>query len=318
MPRASAPEEAHRDEAVFAVGGVRASSAGWTTPSRAGDTARGPAVTGTALADSPRASGAHTAINPGVRAPSAQWQALPRPGVADPRASGAYTAAGRAQTPAQPLRAATGPTAAAPAGPLPAASSGAFSAVGGPGPKWRGSQGQQLDQALQALLPIDTPAAARLALHEALEPQQIAAGTTLVQAGSPATRALLVVSGELRVEVARGGAAMQLTTLRPGEVGGIDLILGLRNARATVVAQTPALLAVLDQRAYADLERTAPAASTRLLAGMLAAEARRVRVQDQSLRESLQALLPAPVAPPPPPDNRISQIGEGLAKLFRR
>jgi len=189
-------------------------------------------------------------------------------------------------------------------------------AVGGP--KWRGSQGQQLDQALQALLPVDTPAAARLALHEALEPQQVAAGTTLIQAGQPATRALLVVAGELRVEVTRGGAAMQLTTLRPGEIGGIDLILGLRNARATVVAQTAVLLGVLDQRSYAELERTAPAASTRLLAGLLGAEARRVRVQEQGLRESLRSMLPAPAAAPPPTDNRISQIGEGLAKLFRR
>lgn len=308
MPRAGGPDDAGRDEVVFAVGGVRASSAGWPAQGRASGGVSEPVrPAGPAAATTlqqVRSSGPHPVLGAAV--------SIPRPGLGMPRPSGLQPAAAKAVTPGQPMRA-TAPGAGGSGG-VATAAPVASAGVG----KWRGAQGQQLDQALQALLPADTPAAARLALQEALEPLQVAAGTTLVQAGTPAVRALLVVSGELRVDVAKGNVPMQVATLRAGEMAAIDLILGLRNARANVVAQSAALLAVLDQRAFANLERTAPAASTRLLAGILNAEARRVRVEEQSLRELLRVLLPAPVAAPPPAESRISTLGEGLAKLFRR
>jgi CRP-like cAMP-binding protein len=197
--------------------------------------------------------------------------------------------------------------------------SGNFATIGAmdhQGPtRWNGRDAQLLDQAIQVLLPSSTPAAARMALHEVLEPQRVSAGTILVQEDSPANRVWLVVTGTLRVDIRIEGANTPLTAVQPGELAGIDLLIGQRQSRATVTAQTEALLAALDQRALGNLERKSAAALTRLLAGMLAGESRRVRAEQQQIMETLTQLVPPPA---PQPETRSSGLGLGLSKLFRR
>ena len=154
-----------------------------------------------------------------------------------------------------------------------------------------------------------------MALQEVLEPQRVTAGTILVQEDSPATRVWLVVTGTLRVDIRIEGANTPLTAVQPGELAGIDLLIGQRQSRATVTAQTEALLAVLDQRALGNLERKSASALTRLLAGLLAGESRRVRAEQQQIMETLTQLVPPPA---PQPETRSSGLGLGLSKLLRR
>lgn len=287
------------------------------------------------------ATGSYSAQSPAAPSAAATSQTAPHPALA--RASGmhnrvapASSNSARASAIHPVLGPASAPTPASalfavtPGRPVPTmggglafpasgAASGNFATIAGTDSqapaRWSGRDAQLLDQALQVLLPSSTPAAARMALHEVLEPQRVTAGTILVQEEGPATRVWLVVTGTLRVDIRIDGANTPLTAVQPGELAGIDLLIGQRQSRATVTAQTEALLAALDQRALANLERKSASALTRLLAGMLAGESRRVRAEQQQIMETLTQLVPPPA---PQAEQRSSGLGLGLSRLLRR
>jgi CRP-like cAMP-binding protein len=88
-----------------------------------------------------------------------------------------------------------------------------------------------------------------------------AAGATLVSEGEPGNRAFVIIQGSCRVT--RKGRKVG-TVGEGGVVGELSLLTGATR-NATVVADTPLEVAILDQRAFLALLETSPSMCRKLL-----------------------------------------------------
>src|SRR5688572_10249838 len=126
-----------------------------------------------------------------------------------------------------------------------------------------GSTWQELD-ALQALhgLSVDQ----RSILKDYLEKMQTARGETICVASAPADRLVFVLDGQLTIE--RGGIPSGV--IGPGELFGIEAVLGHRKHPASVRTQGCCTLLALSSAAFDTLAAAHPTIALALLRGLLA------------------------------------------------
>ncbi len=111
--------------------------------------------------------------------------------------------------------------------------------------------------------------------------QQLAAGQRLLQRGEPNLRVYLVISGLLRVELDEGSSP--LAYINRGEtVGELSLLAGSA-ATATVAAEEPTQLLVLDEETFWWLAES----SHEFSVGLLVRLAKRLRSNNDAVQESI-------------------------------
>ncbi len=91
---------------------------------------------------------------------------------------------------------------------------------------------------------------------------ELPAATTLARAGEPGNEFFLIVDGSARVEV----TARKRSRLGPGDYFGEMSLLDGGPRSATVVAETPVRLLVINRRDFTTLLREAPGLTQNLLA----------------------------------------------------
>jgi CRP/FNR family cyclic AMP-dependent transcriptional regulator len=113
------------------------------------------------------------------------------------------------------------------------------------------------------------------ALLMALEPEEVAAGETLITQGSPSDALYLVWDGWLEIELA--GRTRALSRLGPGEVVGEVSLLDPGPATATVRSDAGCTVLVLRRARLEQLWAEHPAIATRCLAYLSREMAQRLR-----------------------------------------
>ncbi len=103
-------------------------------------------------------------------------------------------------------------------------------------------------------------------VRKALEELTVKPGKVLCEEGTPGREFFLIVDGEVAVQ--RGGR--RVATLGPGQYFGELALLDREPRSATVTAQTPVHLLVLDRRAFTGLLDAVPALAHKLLVAMAA------------------------------------------------
>ena len=101
------------------------------------------------------------------------------------------------------------------------------------------------------------------------------AGTTLARQGARGLEFLLIVEGSARVE--KGGKV--IAHLGPGDFFGEMSLIDGKPRSATVVADTPVLLLVVDVRSFGRLLETVPGLSNKVMATLC----ERLRAADETL-----------------------------------
>src|SRR5882672_6312956 len=123
------------------------------------------------------------------------------------------------------------------------------------------------------------------AILDALVPrarlQELAAGQRLLKQGEPNRRVYVVVSGRLRVEL--GGGSPPLATIDRGETVGEMSLLAGSAATATVAAEEPARLLVLDEETFWWLAES----SHEFSVGLLVRLAKRLRSNNDAVEENI-------------------------------
>jgi diguanylate cyclase (GGDEF)-like protein len=123
------------------------------------------------------------------------------------------------------------------------------------------------------------------AILDALVPrarlQELAAGERLLKQGEPNRRVYVVVSGRLRVEL--GGGSPPLATINRGETVGEMSLLAGSAATATVAAEEPARLLVLDEETFWWLAES----SHEFSVGLLVRLAKRLRSNNETVQENI-------------------------------
>ena len=113
------------------------------------------------------------------------------------------------------------------------------------------------------------------ALMAALEPEDIAAGETLITQGSPSDALYLVWDGSLEIEVA--GRDRVVSRLGPGDIVGEVSLLDPGPASATVRSDAGCTVLVLRRAQLEQLWAEHPAIATRFLAHLSREMAHRLR-----------------------------------------
>jgi len=98
---------------------------------------------------------------------------------------------------------------------------------------------------------------------------RVPAGTVLMREGTPGRECIIVAEGRARVTI----NARTIATLGPGEIAGEMAILDSAPRSATVTAETPMELLVLDARGFAAVVEAAPSVGRKTMAVL----ARRLR-----------------------------------------
>lgn len=114
------------------------------------------------------------------------------------------------------------------------------------------------------------------ALARITEVLEVPAGTVLTRAGEPGSEFFLIVDGTARVEV----SPEKQGRLAPGDFFGEMSLLDGGPRSATVVAETPVRLLVIDRKNFWTLLTEVP----RLTQTLLVTLSRRVRQAEQSLK----------------------------------
>ena len=123
------------------------------------------------------------------------------------------------------------------------------------------------------------------AILDALVPrarlQELAAGERLLNRGEANRRVYVVVSGRLRVEL--DGGSPPLATINPGETVGEMSLLAGSAATATVSAEEPVRLLVLDEETFWWLAES----SHEFSVGLLVRLAKRLRSNNETVQENI-------------------------------
>jgi CRP-like cAMP-binding protein len=125
-------------------------------------------------------------------------------------------------------------------------------------------------------------------LVELLRPEQVAAGTVLIQEGVTSTGFMaLVLEGEAIVvnAVSGGGEAVVLGEIGPGAVFGEMGILDGKERSATVTAVTDMEIVVLDRPALSRLIDEMPSVACDLLAAVMMRLSERLRATNERVRQ---------------------------------
>lgn len=116
--------------------------------------------------------------------------------------------------------------------------------------------------------------------------REVAAGTVILEEGTPAREMFIVREGELEVRKKNSrGADIRVATLRASDCVGEMSLIDIQPRSATVRTIGPAKLLVLTQQDLAEIERTDSRAWTLLVMNIAREISRRLRRVDEVLVE---------------------------------